>query len=168
MAQDLSQLREQFQIQQSLASHFGEIVECAAAAVLAFDGTNPPDLKTQLSGLLGVAALAQDPREVRAFLMYQIARNRNWGGLGDRIVKQLGELHNLPGVAAAGGTQQSQMVATRVYLGHIRRLYTYIARAADDNDRAKRWSHVRHIAGSRATDRQAQGDQRNEDRGRQR
>jgi hypothetical protein len=163
MEQDLLALREELNARNQLAEHFGEIVERSAAAVLAFEGSRPPDLKTQLSGLLGVAALAQDPREVRAFLMYQVARKKEWGRLGEAILTELKDADRLPGVLDAGSGRERVMEAVRAYLGHVRRLYTYIQRA-DDAERAGRWQHVRDLAGDRAPQRDAQSGQRDQNR----
>ncbi|NSW58076.1 MAG: hypothetical protein HPY44_18885 [Armatimonadetes bacterium] len=164
MEQDLYALREELDARNRLAARFGEIVERSAAAVLALENANSfPDLKTQLSGLLGVAALAQDPREVRAFLMYQIARKKEWGALGQAILAELKEAEKLPGVSDAGSSPQRVMEAVRAYLGHVRRLYTYVQRA-DNSEQVGRWQHVRDLAGDRAPQRQAQGGQRDQDR----
>ena len=126
-------------------------------------GSKPPDLKTQLSGLLGVAALAQDPREVRAFLMYQVARKKEWGRLGEAILTELKDADKLPGVLDAGSGRERVMEAVRAYLGHVRRLDTYIQRA-NDAERAGRWQHVRDLAGDRAPQRDAQSGQRDQNR----
>lgn len=170
MPQDLGELKRKLESRRVLASHFGKLVELAAQSLVRAGGSGrPPDFKTQLSAVQNVAAAAMHPREVEAFLRYQIARNQSaWGMYGEFIAGEIARAATLPGVEEAGdrglSLQELQMEALRVYLGHVKHLYFYLTNSPDDK-REARWSHVRCIAGEKQSQGAAAGGQRAEDRG---
>lgn len=150
MPEDIQDLRRRLECRRELARHFGEIAQCAARSLSAGGAKNKdqvPDLKTQLSALLSVAAVAMHPREVEVFLRYQAVRNKNaWATYGGPIADQIHNASGLPGVAQASSSdnaQEVQMEAVRVYLGHIKHLYTCLK----SDEGARSWEYVRAIAG---------------------
>lgn len=172
MPQDLGELKRKLESRRVLASHFGKLVELAAQSLVRAGGSGrPPDFKTQLSAVQNVAAAAMHPREVEAFLRYQIARNqRAWDKYGEFIAGEIARAANLPGVQDAAdqglGLQELQMEALRVYLGHVKHLYFYLVgdKNTTDDERKGRWDNVRHIAGEKQSQGAAAGGQRAEDR----